>query len=277
MRPYLSLSHAELAAALLGPVLEAGRIEMKHYRSGVAVETKADDSPVTAADREAEAVLLAALAKIAPGIPVVAEEAMAAGHRPDIGDAFFLVDPLDGTREFIRRRGEFTVNVALAIKGRPRFGIVYAPALGEIYVSLADDRAASAKVDVEMPPATIALSDLSDIRTRVPDPRKLVAAASRSHLNAETEAFLRRYHIAERRDAGSSLKFCLLARGDADLYPRLGPTMEWDTAAGHAVLAAAGGSVTTVDGGEFRYGKAGEGYLNGGFVAWATKRPIDPV
>lgn len=278
MRPHISLSHAELAAALLDPVLEAGRIEMMHYRSGVAVETKADHSPVTAADREAEAVLLAALAIIAPGVPVIAEEEMSAGNEPDVGDVFFLVDPLDGTREFIRRRGEFTVNVALVIERQPRFGIIYAPALGQLYVTLGADRAASAKIDAEaqVPPA-LTLSDFTDIRTRAPNPDKLIAATSRSHLNAETEAFLRRYRIAERRDAGSSLKFCLLARGDADIYPRLGPTMEWDTAAGHAILVAAGGAVTTVEGGEFRYGKAGEGYLNSSFVAWGTKRPIDPV
>lgn len=266
------VEYGRLAEALLPAVLEAGAIEMHYYRAGVAVETKADASPVTAADREAEAVLLAALAKAAPDVPVIAEEAVSVGRVPQIGTAFFLVDPLDGTREFINKRGEFTVNVALVRDGEPVFGIVYAPALSELCVTLEASRAAFARVTPEA--GTIALSRLSDIRTRNPDEHGLMAVVSRSHGTEETERFLASYRIASRCDAGSSLKFCLVARGEADIYPRLGPTMEWDTAAGHAVLAAAGGSVTNLDGTPFKYGKAARGFLNGEFVAWGTPQAL---
>jgi 3'(2'), 5'-bisphosphate nucleotidase len=267
------LEHERLARALLPSVLEAGAIEMHYYRSGVAIERKADASPVTAADREAEAVLLAALARIAPGVPVVAEEAVARDAAPRISDAFFLVDPLDGTREFVNQRDEFTVNVALVHSGKPVFGIVFAPALGDLCVTLGPARAGHAHV-AAVTAADAAAIDFADIRTRQPDRQALIAVASRSHYAAEADRFLARYHVARRRNAGSSLKFCLLARGEADIYPRIGPTMEWDTAAGHAVLAAAGGSVTELDGAPLVYGKADKGFLNPGFVAWGTPRPF---
>lgn len=258
----------ELVAALLGPVLEAGAVEMAFYRAGVAVEAKADSSPVTEADRQAEAVLIAALAAAAPDIPVVAEEAWAAGAETGIGTRFFLVDPLDGTREFINRRDEFTVNVALVEAGVPVLGIVYAPAKDRLYATFGAGEAVEA--DIAPRPGRIGLGEVSfrPIRSRAPDPAALVAVASRSHLTPETEAMLARYAIADRRNAGSSLKFCLLARGEADFYPRLGPTREWDTAAGHAVLAAAGGSVTEVDGRPLLYGKQAAGFLNPSFLAW---------
>lgn len=265
-----ALDHAALADALLGSVLEAGRIEMRHYATDFAVQTKADQSPVTLADQEAEAVLVAAIAQAAPGVPIVAEEAAAAGHVPQTGDAFFLVDPLDGTREFINRNGEFTVNVALVVAGVPVFGIVYAPALGDLYVTLGAGRSATASVQPTTTIRRLAELDLRDIRTRAPDLQRLTAVASRSHMSPEGEAWMARWPIASRRDAGSSLKFCLLARGEADLYPRLGPTMEWDTAAGDAVLRAAGGMVTTIEGAPLRYGKYGEGYRNPHFLAWGT-------
>ena len=272
-----TIDHMRLAAALVPPVLAAGAIEMRHYRSGVTVESKADQSPVTIADREAEAVLVAAITAATPTIPIIAEEAVAAGRMPAIGPEFLLVDPLDGTREFIEQRGEFTVNIALVQQGVPVFGIVYAPATEELYVTLAPDRAVMTKVAPREGPVSIGDLDLAPIRTRRPDPSALVALASRSHSNAETETFLGRYRIAQRTNAGSSLKFCAIARGDADIYPRLGPTMEWDTAAGHAVLLAAGGAVTTLDGAPLRYGNTATGLRNPHFVAWGTPQPIAPA
>lgn len=273
------LDHSRLAGDLVAAVIEAGAIEMHYFRTGAAVEAKADASPVTVADREAEAVLLAGLAKAAPGVPVVAEESVSQGHLPEIGDRFFLVDPLDGTREFINRRDEFTVNVALVEAGVPRFGIVYVPARGDLYVTLGPARAAHAVVPAALPAPRLADCGLSDIRTRTPDRSALTAVASRSHLSPETEAWLARYPVTARRDAGSSLKFCLIARGEADIYPRLGPTMAWDTAAGHAVLLAAGGAVTNLDGTPLLYadkrtGKPIDWLRNPHFVAWATPAPL---
>ena len=271
-----AIDHIHLAAALVPPVLAAGAIEMRHYRAGVAVEAKADQSPVTIADREAEVVLVAAIALAAPTIPIIAEEAVSAGRMPAIGAEFFLVDPLDGTREFIEQRGEFTVNIALVRDGMPVFGIVYAPATEELYVTLGPDRAAMARVAPREGPVTLADLKLEPIHTRRPDLSALVALASRSHSNVETETFLGRYRIATRTNAGSSLKFCAIARGSADIYPRLGPTMEWDTAAGHAVLLAAGGAVTTLDGAPLRYGNTAAALRNPHFVAWGTSVPIAP-
>ncbi len=271
-----AIEHTRLASALLPAVLTAGAIEMRYYRAGVAVETKADESPVTAADREAEAVLVAAIAAAAPGVPIVAEEAVASGQMPVLGTEFFLVDPLDGTREFIAQRGEFTVNVALIRNGAPIFGIVYAPARDELYVTLAPDIAAMARIAPRE--GNIALDEigLRTIHTRAPEPTALAALVSRSHSTPETEDFLSRFDIAARCDAGSSLKFCVIARGDADIYPRLSRTMAWDTAAGHAVLAAAGGNVTTLDGQPLRYGNTAAALANPSFVAWGTPQPIAP-
>lgn len=266
----------QLAEALIQPVLAAGAVEMRYYQSDLVVHTKGDQSPVTEADREAEAILLEALARIAPGVPVVAEEAVSEGRVPETGATFFLVDPLDGTKEFINKRGEFTVNVALIERGEPTFGIVYAPALGDLYITLAADRAVRARIAPDARPASLAACAAVPIRTRIPPAEGLIAAASRLHMTPETEAFLARFPVVERRDSGSSLKFCAIARGEADLYPRLAPTMEWDIAAGHAVLKAAGGSVTEPDGAPMRYGKAAQGFRNASFVAWGGPRPIEP-
>ena len=270
----MTFDHRQLASALLRPVLEAGAVEMRHYRSGVTVEAKADNSPVTVADREAEAILIAGLAAAAPGVPVIAEESVAEGRIPAIGRVFFLVDPLDGTREFIHKRGEFTVNVALIVDGAPVFGMVYAPALDELYMTLGPRECGYARIAPEAPARRLEDCGLQIIATRIPDPAGLVAMASRSHLTPETEAYLARFPIKDRRDAGSSLKFCRLARGDADLYPRLGPTMEWDIAAGHAVLEAAGGGVADLDGRPLRYGKTAENYRSRHFVAWGRREVL---
>ena len=276
MTPTSPIDHLALANALLAAVLEAGAVEMRHYRAGVAVETKADDSPVTLADQEAEVLLIAAIRKAAPGVPIVAEEAVAAGEMPVMGRRFFLVDPLDGTREFINKRDEFTVNIALVEDGVPCFGIVYVPALGDLYVTVGKDACVYARV---APDSALAAAKAKAIHVRKPDPAALTAVASRSHLTPATETYLAQYKIAARRDAGSSLKFCLIARGLADIYPRLGPTMAWDTAAGHAVLLAAGGLVTDMQGAALTYGTRTGGtpkdrLLNPHFVAWGAAEPI---
>lgn len=243
---------------------------MELYETEFAVTVKADSSPVTEADKAAEAVILAGLAELAPGIPTVAEEALAAGAVPQTGSRFFLVDPLDGTKEFIRRNGEFTVNIALIENGAPRLGIVYAPALRRLYAGAVGEGAFFAGATRE------GIAPFQPIAVR-PAPADLCVLASRSHANPETAAFLDRIPVGEARTAGSSLKFCLIAEGVADLYPRLGPTMEWDTAAGDAVLRAAGGHVTTFDGAPMTYGHAGRGFRNPWFIAAGDRRTIDRV
>ena len=233
----------------------AGAVILEHYHGDVAVRAKADASPVTAADEAAEAVILARLAEVTPGIPVVAEETVASGHVPDLDEGpFWLVDPLDGTKEFLSRNGEFTVNIAL-IEGRePVLGVVQAPARARAWWG-ARGKGATAR-DAEGNTRPIAVRKA---------PAGLVAIASRSHRDPETQAFLDRAGVAECISAGSSLKFCLVAEGKADLYPRFGRTMEWDVAAGHAVLSAAGGQVTTKDGAPFLYRKPG--FENPPFIA----------
>jgi 3'(2'), 5'-bisphosphate nucleotidase len=259
-------------SALLQPLihtaLRAGGAIMAVYGTDFSVRDKADASPVTEADEAAEKIILAELAQLAPQIPVVAEESVAAGHVPAIAGGsgtgrFFLVDPLDGTREFVSRRDEFTVNIALVEGGRPVLGIVYAPARHELYWG--DVIAAQAGQINGDPDGTMPSKGVSIGARRAPE-AGLTAVASRSHRSPETDTFLARYPVREFRSIGSSLKFCLVASGEADLYPRLGTTMEWDTAAGHAVLSAAGGRVTGLEGEPFVYGKPG--FRNGHFVAW---------
>jgi len=251
------------ALALADIACRAGEILLRHYAAeGVEARRKEDQSPVTDADEEAEAFILARLHEFAPGVSAIAEEEAAAGRVREIGSRFFLVDPLDGTKEFLTRNGEFTVNIGEIVEGRPMRGIVFAPAKGRLFVgeelSGAFELVTGAEID---------FSRLRPIRARQAPLDGLVAIASRSHRDARTEEYLERYNIKEIVSAGSSLKFCLLAAGEADIYPRLGRTMEWDTAAGHAVLAAAGGSVMTLDGRPFVYGKSEEKFANPFFVA----------
>ena len=253
---------------MVAAAIEAGRAECEIYAGAFQVHHKQDASPVTAADHAAEAIILARLAQIAPGIPIVAEEEVAAGRIPRVAGEFFLVDPLDGTKEFIARRGDFTVNIALIRDGMPVLGVVFAPANEKLYigdVAAAKAFRAAQKPDPAHAPAREA------IRVRQPPAQGLTAVASRSHSNAETDAYLARNKIKDRVSVGSSLKFCLVAAGEADVYPRLGPTMEWDTAAGHAVLSAAGGSVTTLDGAPLRYGKPD--FRNPSFIASGPSAP----
>jgi 3'(2'), 5'-bisphosphate nucleotidase len=243
---------------------------MWYYREGTKVELKADQSPITQADKASEAIVLEALHRLAPDVPVVSEE-IAADCTAPLGARFFLVDPLDGTKEFIQKRSDFTVNIALVEGGIPRFGLVYAPARSLLATTPAVGKAIEVTVEPSERGADLATLDYSTLHARAPSPDGLVAVVSRSHLDPATEAFLAKLKIAGRSDAGSALKFLEVARGVADVYPRFGPTMEWDTAAGHAVLAAAGGTVVDAEGKPLRYGKTETGLLNPGFVAWGQK------
>lgn len=261
----------DLALTLVGTAHRAGRAIMAYYGKHIEISQKNDASPVTAADREAEQIILHDLAKTYGDIPVIAEEAASEGKIPDIEKAFFLVDPLDGTKEFIEKRSEFTVNIALVVDCFPCFGLVFAPALGALYITLSPQRAYEARLDPQANLTSADGLDFTEIRTRPPDMQALTVVASRSHMDEKTKDFLAHYNINSTSAHGSSVKFCSVARGDADLYPRFGRTMEWDTAAGHAVLAAAGGSVQTTDGAPFVYGKKDQGFANPGFIAWGRK------
>ena len=240
-------SYRGLADACVIIALAAGRVQLSHWRRDTPVMIKADQSPVTAADQESERLILNGLRQAVPGVPIVAEEASAGGDVPEVGRTFLLVDPLDGTKEFIGGSGEFTINIALIEDGLPVFGLVYAPVTGRLFVTIGRDQAVEALVAVGTQAGGVGgVADLAcrPIQVRTPDPAALVAVASRSHMNAETQALLARFAIADCQSAGSSLKFCLIANGTADLYPRIGPTSQWDTAAGHAVLRAAARSPT---------------------------------
>ena len=262
----------DLLAALTVIAERAGKEILAYYveateGGGVEVREKADASPVTDADEAAEAFILEALAKLTPDIPVVAEEAASAGRIPDVsGGRFWLVDPLDGTREFLSRNDEFTVNIALVEQGRPVAGVVHAPALATTWAG-AQAGVGGGAADG---PATATYSETGKetmtLRARpMPDEGAVVVASRRHGSGDQLENFLKDYTVQDRVSAGSSLKFCLVASGRADVYPRFGRTMEWDTAAGHAVLWAAGGTVETLDGETLTYGKPG--FENPFFVA----------
>jgi 3'(2'), 5'-bisphosphate nucleotidase len=254
----MSVAPDRLLHELVALADAAGRVIMRHYHEGTEVSQKADKSPVTAADEAGEAIILEGLARLAPEIPVVAEEAVAKGHSPAVGDGpFWLVDPLDGTKEFIQKRGEFTVNIGL-VEGRlPVLGVVLAPAIDTAWWGAVGHGATRRRAGV---------TERIAVRP-TPGPGGLIAVASRSHRDAETDAWLAAHGITETIACGSSLKFCAVAEGRADVYPRFGPTMEWDTAAGHAVLRAAGGEVVTTQGAPFGYAKPD--FRNPGFIARA--------
>jgi 3'(2'), 5'-bisphosphate nucleotidase len=239
---------------------EAGEAILEIVRRGFDVEAKRDSSPVTEADRAAEFVILAALARAAPGVPVIAEEEVAAGRIPAHDDTYFLVDPLDGTKEFVRGGDDYTVNIGLIEKGTPRLGVVYAPATKRLHGGCVGD---GAWVDEGSGRRPIHTRERGEIIT---------AVASKSHLNQATIDYLEAaVGTCGYISIGSSLKFCIVAEGEADIYPRASPTSEWDTAAGHAVLLAAGGLVDGPDGGPLRYGK--RAFLNRAFVATAGWKP----
>lgn len=265
----------DLANKLCHVAIEAGTAIMRHYAAETGMQAKSDGSPVSAADHDAEAIILAALEKIAPGVPVIAEESASAGTIAAAGDVFFLVDPLDGTREYAARRPEFTVNIALVRKGIPVFGVIYAPAMSLLYWT---DQGSAFKADVSNSTAfTTCATSAQRLATRPVHGGAQTIVASRSHGSDDLEVWLKTITVGERVNIGSSLKFCLVAEGRADLYPRFGPTMEWDTAAGHAIVLAAGGSVTRTDGSPFTYGKAKDGYRNPGFIVWAGAPQLQPA
>ena len=241
------ISREALLEAVVEIARQAGAVVMEVYGTDFAVRGKEDASPVTQADERAEALIVPALAALLPGVPIVAEEAVARGDVPAVGARFWLVDPLDGTKEFISRNGEFTVNIALVEAGVPVLGVVFAPAIGRLFAGAAG---LGARVEDARGRRAIAC--------RATPPEGLTVVASRSHGDAAAlDAFLAGRKVASLASAGSSLKLCLVAAGEADLYPRLGRTMEWDIAAGHAVVLAAGGQVCRLDGTPLAYGKPG--------------------
>lgn len=241
--------------------LEAGAAIMEIYkRPDLDVRTKSDASPLTEADEAADRIISAGLRACFPEIELVTEEQLSS-HTLQ-ARRFFIVDPLDGTKEFVQRRGDFTVNIALVEDGMPVQGIVYAPARERMFYTRADGSA----VEEQGPFASDKAGAVTPLAMRAPDPEALVVVASKSHRDSATDAYIARYNVADMRSAGSSLKFCLLAAGEADFYPRLGRTMEWDTAAGHAVLCGAGGEVLDFQTHlPLRYGKPG--YANPFFIA----------
>ena len=253
--PYTAAMSEPLLELMLDAARAASTAIMEVYLSDFEHMSKSDGSPVTIADQRAEAIILQKLAST--GLPVLAEESASAGVIPTLGERIFIVDPLDGTKEFLKRNGEFTVNIALCEGGRPTHGVVLAPATGATFVASPSGAYEVTERDVR-----------ERLRTQVEGPMKVVA--SRSHGHGALEGFCEAFQVVDDVSVGSSLKFCLVAKGEAQLYPRFTPTSEWDTAAGQAVLEAAGGSVLCLDGKPLRYGKGGDN-LNPYFIAAASQ------
>ena len=265
------IEYKTLVQPILDTMLKAGEVVMDVYNSDFEVYGKADQSPVTEADRRGEDIITAALTQMAPHIPVVGEEAKSEGKCPDIsGGTFWLVDPLDGTKEFIKKGSDFTVNIGLIENSVPIMGFVFAPALKTIYWGAVGDGAYMAQVENGR------IKEPRHIRCRKADTKNLTIVASKSHRSPELEAYLKHFPNAKNISIGSSLKLCLLATGEADLYPRLGPTCEWDTAAAHAVLLAAGGSVEIAGGVPLTYAKDLKTFLNPWFLCRADQNYAAP-
>ncbi|WP_343231258.1 3'(2'),5'-bisphosphate nucleotidase CysQ [Rhodomicrobium vannielii] len=261
----------ELGLWALPLAQRAGAVIMDIYTTSPEVRYKADRSPVTDADVACEHIILKALSRLAADIPVVAEEALSCGAAPRIEDRFFLVDPVDGTKEFIRANGEFTVNIALVENHAPVFGLVYAPAFSDCYVTLGTDRAVRVKLVPDHHPEPRPDYEFQPISGERPGSRGFTAIVSRSNQTPEAERFLRRIGDPPCMRMGSSLKFGVIARGDADVYPRFAPTSEWDIAAGHALVNAAGGCVLTEAGAPLAYGKVDRHFANPSFIAWRRR------
>ncbi len=257
------MDHDRFLSVTRGLALEAGCRIMEIYGSdGFQVRTKADDSPVTEADEAADRIIAAGLRAAFPDLPLITEE-QAASHAIS-ASTFLIVDPLDGTKEFVQRRGDFTVNIAYVEAGVPLRGVVYAPARGRLFYTSAEGHAVeeTGAFDRQAPGL------VTRLHVSAPDNAALMVVASKSHRDAATDAYIARYAVRDMTSAGSSLKFCLVASGEADLYPRLGRTMEWDTAAGDAVLRGAGGRVVRLDTkADLTYGKPG--WENPHFAAFA--------
>ena len=263
--PSPDLSH--LADVFVDAALEAGAAILTFWRQGGPTRAKADGSPVTGADLAANTIILKALARACPEFPVVSEEA----DQPEAArraECFILVDPLDGTKDFVRGTEEFTVNIALIQGGAPICGVVYAPAMGLIWQGFETKACKGALPPGARDPAQISWKNIA-CRSA---PQAAVAVVSRSHLDRETQNWMADQAIGDTAPSGSSIKFCLLAEGVADVYPRFSRTMEWDTAAGDAVLRAAGGRMETTVGTPFAYGKSAANYANPGFIAWGREK-----
>jgi len=265
------MNYDELIPVIRRLALEAGDKIMDIYGTDdFDVKAKADDSPVTAADEAADALISAGLRAAFPDVMLVTEE-QAATHS-STGDTFLIVDPLDGTKEFVLRRGDFTVNIALVEGGVPTRGVVYAPAKGRMFFTQADGQS----VEETGALARDRIGDVTPLRVADSDNAALLVVASKSHRDQATDAYISKYAVKDMKSAGSSLKFCLVATGEADLYPRVGRTMEWDTAAGHAVLSGAGGKVVRFDNhAPLEYGK--DGYANPFFIACAPSVTLKPA
>lgn len=272
-----SIDYRTLSEGFLPAFIEAGRLMLEHRKRGVKVERKGDGSPVTSADQEAELILLAAVRAALPGVRILSEEAESAAITASVDPAglIVMVDPLDGTREYVAGGNDFTVNIGIAADGVPAFGMVLQPTSGRLFVTTGPRSAIEADASSALRAGIGSAAELASlparpISTRPPDPKALVALSSRSHDSPEAKRFLAALSIARIERLGSSLKFCLLACGEADIYPRFGPTHVWDTCAGHAIVLSAGGIVTTDSGSELRYGPLTPPFLNPSFIAWGT-------
>ena len=265
---------AELLDALTEIVSRAAAATLATPFSAVERHTKSDLTPVTAADVASETVIVDGVSKLLPGVAVVAEESVAGAMTATLEPSFVIVDPLDGTKEFLAGRDEFTVNLGIVTDGVPIAGIIAAPAQGLLWRGVVGGKAERLRLRLGAAPA--AAYDRSFIRARAA-PERLVVATSRSHLDEATEDFIARLPVAKRFLCGSAVKFCYLAQGDADVYPRLSPTREWDIAAGCAILTAAGGRVTAPDGSALRFGRRAEKFLVPGFIAWADPARAAPA
>jgi 3'(2'), 5'-bisphosphate nucleotidase len=269
---------ARILATAVAAAIEAGDVILAIRKRGVSVASKADLSPVTDADRAAEKIICERLEQVAPAVPTIGEEAVYEGRVPATDGAFFLVDPLDGTREFVAGGNDFTVNIGLVRDGAPLIGVIYLPASGHLFAGTVGEGAWRATV------VNGALTERRPIHTRVAPDGTVDVVASRSHRTPETEAFIAQYRVGKVVHRGSSLKFCAVAEGKADLYPRMGTTMQWDTAAGDAILRAAGGRVVTLDGKPLTYGATDasgpDAFRNPWFIATGGMEPLlegDPL
>lgn len=265
------MDYQKLTVVMRTLALQAGDAIMEIYgQDDFGVEAKSDDSPVTAADKAADAIISDGLRAAFPDVMLVTEE-QSDSHKQS-GDTFLIVDPLDGTKEFIHRRGDFTVNIALVEAGVPTYGVVYAPAKNRMFLTLADGQ--SVEEDGPFDPET--LGTTHPLHVAKSDNAALLVVASKSHRDQATDDYIGKYAVSDMKSAGSSLKFCLVATGEADIYPRVGRTMEWDTAAGHAVLSGAGGLVVRFDDlTPLKYGKAD--FANPFFIATSPAVDLKPA
>jgi 3'(2'),5'-bisphosphate nucleotidase len=257
-------SLSQLVAGILDLAIEAGKAIMAVYSRPAKVSLKQDATPITEADLASENIILKRLASLAPEVPVISEESAATGFIPPLGTRFLLVDPLDGTKEFLSRNGEFTVNIAMVENSVPVWGVIFAPALPRLFWGERDKGAFEASLTSD----SLLQNPMHRRLQACPVPRNgLRVLSSRSHGSPRTDEWLKSHDVAELVHVGSSLKFCLIAAAEADVYPRFGRTMEWDTAAGDAILRAAGGKVVAEDGSPLIYGKKSCHFANPSFIA----------